>query len=497
MPEKQEKITALLASVAEREETLKIVIKSIYEQVDTIHLVLNYYTQVPEWIKDKQKIIPHLNPQNQNAHDSIWSYVPKEGFIFVLDDDLFYPSDYIDKFIETIERHERRCVVTAYGSNIVTPVKDYLTCRNTYGFSDGLEQDIFVDMAGVGVTAFHASALQPKLNDFMIPFCRDLYFSILCAKHDVKIVSLQRTQGWITALKTPGETVWNITKTNVKLQSLKNRILKEQLLPLLFCDKTNRKYCLTTDYDFDERLVANTLSTLGDVSDCNTVIFSNRLKHYNKRLSSLSDERKLSVPHLTQYVTPEELAIGKMGSKMLTQYRFINSLPTGAHVISADADLYFLKDPFEAFKQDPFSTGFDVAVTTRPYKYQYEINGGVVMFRVSNKLKQFLNFAISQVYDVTWEPLIEFRKRFRHHGAEWYIDQDFWNAVYINRQEVLKRFGIIVEDIGPAFNFHYHADGPSTEEGKRLTLQVFKEKSASVIHLKSKLRELLFEGKLI
>lgn len=503
MQTEREKVTVLLATVKDREETLKIVLKSIYDQVDEIHLILNYYTEVPEWIKDKPKIIPHLNPTNKNAHDSIWSYTPKDGYVFVLDDDLFYPSDYIDKLILAIERHGRKAVVTAHGSNIVTPVKDYLTCRNTYGFSDELERDIFVDMAGVGTTAFHASTIQPTLNDFMIPFCRDLYFSILCAKNDVRIVSPQRPYGWIIPLKTQGETVWDLTNTNEKLKSLKNRILKEQLLPLLFCNQMNRNYCLITDYDFDERLLSNTLKTLDNVVDCNTIIFSSKKNNYNygcNRSGNHGDS--YSGKHiLTEYVTPEELAIGKMGSKMLTQYRFINSLPIGAHVISADADLHFLKNPFIAFEHGIvmptiFKKCFDVAVTTRPYTYKYPINGGVVMFNVTNKLKHFLNFVISQIYERTWQPLIDFQAKFNHCGNDWYIDQDFWSAAYLNRQEILERFDIMVEDIGPAYNFHYHADGTATEEGKRLTLQAFKDKSVSVIHLKSRLKELLFEGKL-
>ena len=492
MQTEREKVTVLLATVKDREETLKIVLKSIYDQVDEIHLILNYYTEVPEWIKDKPKIIPHLNPTNKNAHDSIWSYTPKDGYVFVLDDDLFYPSDYIDKLILAIERHGRKAVVTAHGSNIVTPVKDYLTCRNTYGFSDELERDIFVDMAGVGTTAFHASTIQPTLNDFMIPFCRDLYFSILCAKNDVRIVSPQRPYGWIIPLKTQGETVWDLTNSNVKLQSLKNRILKEQLLPALFLDKTNRNYCLITDYDFDERLVINTLDTLAVRTDCNTVVFSNKAKGYGGESGTLIN------PRLTQYVTPEEYNIGKMGSKMLTQYRFINSLPIGAHVISADADLHFLKDPFKAFEgTTPFSRVLDVAVTTRPYQYQYPINAGIVMFNVTDKLKRFLNFAIGQVYERTWPAFIESQAKFNHHGNSWYVDQDFWCACYLNRQEVLERFDIMVEDIGPAYNFCPHADGDSTEEGKRLLMGAYTNKSVAVLHLKSRLKELLLDGKLI
>lgn len=489
-----EKKTALIATVKEREETLKIVIKSIYDQVDAIHVVLNYYHEVPEWLKGlRWKVIPHLNPTNKNAHDAIWSYIPKDGYVFIMDDDLYYPKTYIDKLIETIEKFDRRRVVTAHGSVYLAPVKDYFS-RRTYGFSSALEHDTGVDLAGVGALGFHTSTIRPTLQDFPIPFCRDLFFSILCAKRNIGISTPARPYGWIAPLKTPGETVWDMTNQNKKLRDLKNRILKEQLLPLLACDRSNDKYCLITDYDFDEWLLSNTLDTLDRVVNCNKIVFSNRVKDY----SQLTYQNGYNI--LTQYVTEDELRLGRMGSKVLTQYRFINALPDGSKVISADADLHFLKDPFEAFKPYIYSKTqdqkFDIVVTTRPYQYKYPINAGVVMFNVNDRVRRFLTFVMSQLYDLTWQPLIDFQKKFGHTGTDWYIDQDLWCAVYLNRQEILERFDVLVDDIGPSMNYCPHADGDSTEQGKQQLMQAYNEKSVHVLHLKSRLKELLFEGKL-
>lgn len=236
-----EKITVLIASVAEREEQLKIVIESIINQIDLIHLVLNWYEEVPNWLKDDPKICVHLNPTNKNAHDAIWNFVPKDGYVLIFDDDLFYPKDYVSKMINAIERHKRRAIITAYGSNIKRPVESYLKSRVTYGFSDFLERDIFVDMIGCGVCAFHASTIQPTLQDFMIPYCRDIYFSLLAAKNKVKVVCLQRPQGWILPLKTSGSSVYETTLKSENLQLVKDRLLKEHLMLYLYPKETLRK----------------------------------------------------------------------------------------------------------------------------------------------------------------------------------------------------------------------------------------------------------------
>jgi hypothetical protein len=486
-----DKRIALIASVKGREQQLKLVIKRVIDQVDTIHLVLNYYDEVPQWVDHlTYKIVYHLNPTNKNAHDSIWEHLrwdlefnKKDAYYFICDDDLYYPEDYFDKFIEAIERHNRKSVITAHGSDFVRPVSDYYNSRITYGFTDFCERDIFVQLAGCGTVAFHSSAfnVSPTLQDFPIPFCRDLYFSIFCAKQDVKIVSLQRPAGWIIPLKTEGDTVWDTIKNNKQLRTLKNRVLKEQLLPLLFCDKDNDRFLMMTDYDFDRKLLDKSLITLNQNVDCNKIIFSNNLGNDHRQVTSL-----------TQYVTEEEFNIGRMGSKILTQYRFAKSLPDGSKIISADADLYYLKNPFEAF--DEFD--FDIGLTTRHYKYRYSINAGVVMFNMNNKVRRFLDFAISQIYERTWQELDEWQERFKHSGNDWYIDQDLWCVAWGLKNWIKSFFDVKIIDIGSKYNYCPHADGIRTELGKQELMQAYNDKSVNVLHLKSKLKELVIDGSL-
>jgi len=273
-----------------------------------------------------------------------------------------------------------------------------------------------------------------------------------------------------------GDTVFDISKKNKTLLETKDRILKEILLPLLYCNRDNDKYCLISDYSFDKRLLAKTLSTLDNVTKCNKIIFSDIVKHYGKDI-------------LTQYVIPKERSLGKMGSKILTQYRFIKNLPDDSKVISADADLYFIKDPFIAFEQD-----FDLAITTRPFQHHYVTNYGVVMFRVNDRTRNFLDFIISQVFERTWPELIEYQESFGHKGNEWCVGQDAMSVAWLHKEDMQKRFGIKIVDIGPDYNYCPHADGAYTELGKDQLMKAYRERKVSVLHLKSRLRELLFDG---
>ena len=233
---------------------------------------------------------------------------------------------------------------------------------------------------------------------------------------------------------------------------------------------------MITDYDFDERLLAKSLETLDKEADCNKIVFSNKIKNYGLNV-------------LTQYVIPKEVEIGRAGSKIVTHFRFIQGLPNGSSVISADADLYYLDDPFTAFRQD-----FDIAVTTRPGTYHYPINQGVVMFRVNDRVRNFLDFLIGQIFERTWPELIEFQKRFNHTGNDWSIGQDMMCVAWLNKEEIQKRFGVKIVDIGYEYNYCPHADGIQTIFGKEQLMTAYELKTVSVLHLKSRLKELLFDG---
>lgn len=493
--------TALIASVKEREVQLKIVLKRVYDQVDDIHLVLNYYDEVPAWLDDKPKIVCHLNKENRHAHDSIWSYVPESGYCFVMDDDLMYPQDFCQNLIECLLRHDNKIVATCHGSNIVLPAADYTDAKQTWGFSDRLERDIFNDLCGVGCCAFHASILQPTLQDFPIPFMRDIYFSLLCKKNDVPIVNVQRPSNWINPLQTPGSTVYDETLKNKQLRDLKNRVLKEQLLPALHCNNHDGsgQYVLITDYGFDKRLMDKTLQTLDEVSDgqTNIIVFSDELKDYSFQPQGAYESPDLkSRKVLTQFVTPEERAIGRMGSKVLCCYRFVCGLSNGSKVLISDADMYFLRDVFQAFEAE-----FDLGVTSRCEPYHYPLNAGILFMRVSDQLKDYLRFVIEQLYESNWPELAVYQKRFRHDpkNFDWDFDQDALCTTYLMRDKIKEQFGIDVVDLGFYWNMCPHSDGTPEQiaSGKNKLLKAYHDESVAVLHLKSKLRELLFDEILI
>lgn len=232
-----DKITAIMTTIPSRKEIFPKVINSILDQVDIVKIVFNGYTKVPASIN--KKVVPYLNPSNENAHDTVWSHVTDDGYYFIVDDDIIYPQNYVCRMVEEIEKFNRDAVVTVHGANVRLPIVDYKRSRSVVHFESKVDKSYFVDMAGVGTLAFHTQTIRPQLSDFPIPFCRDLWFSILTHKQNIPTLCISRPHLWLTAAKTNDVTVWQKTSKDKTLRAKKNKVMKNELEPLLLKKNIN------------------------------------------------------------------------------------------------------------------------------------------------------------------------------------------------------------------------------------------------------------------
>ena len=146
----------------------------------------------------------------------------------------------------------------------------------------------------------------------------------------------------------------------------------------------------------------------------------------------------------------------------------------GDNVFVLDTDLFIQDNIFEIFE-----LGKDIYYTTRGYPQATPapINAGLWAFNFNERTERFLNFYIDQMYKPTWVPYINFEKsmlplnRKKFGGRlDWWCDQDFLNAVYLNKGKV--PFECQIVDIGNKYNF-CHAN-PSLIGNKKYKVLHFK-----------------------
>ncbi len=216
------------------------------------------------------------------------------------------------------------------------------------------------------------------------------------------------------------------------------------------------------------------------------------VKHAPKALLQVhSDDRvnDLSRDYGIRWVgVPKREVAGRRALCKIEQLqRLVHLLKNGDRLIVADADLYFLDDPFKAFEHE-----FDVAVTTRCHPYRWPVNGGMFFLRINKDTRAFVDFYLRQCEKPTWPALVEFR-RGRPYTPDWEIGQDFLCALYSVHGAVPYMKDLTVIDVGYEYNFCPNTDLFGTPKARILIQNAYEEKTVKVLHLKSELKLCIYD----
>lgn len=212
-------ITANIVSIPERIESLKQCINSLYHQVDAINVFLNNYKEVPDFLNSSK--IKNIVKSNNTLGDAGKFYFVNqtEGYYLSCDDDIIYPSGYVDDIIDKINHYE--CLVSYHGrkfdlcnscrKQISSYYKGY---KQFYHCQKEVKKDKKVDVIGSGVAGFHTSFLRPPLDFFKEPNMADIWLSAYAKQQGVKRICLAHSEEWIKSQSNKG-----IYMTNDALQT--------------------------------------------------------------------------------------------------------------------------------------------------------------------------------------------------------------------------------------------------------------------------------------
>jgi len=209
------RIVVGMATTAERRGYAEKAIESLVNQVDHIHLYNNG---------------AELEDLTDNGKFFGLTYEDEPCYYFSCDDDLIYPSDYVEKTIEAIEKHN--CIITHHGRILRGENKPYYTGHIAFGCLGNskniLPGVIRIDVAGTGVTAFKTSFFNPvdiwASEDKRMS---DLVFSLEAAKQGKEIKIVPPVKGWIKQIDIPKElTIYHMEKDNKRQMEIANEIFR-------------------------------------------------------------------------------------------------------------------------------------------------------------------------------------------------------------------------------------------------------------------------------
>jgi hypothetical protein len=217
-----------------RINVLPKMIDSIYNQVDEIRIYFNEIEKVnPELIapllRDKIKII---SGNNLTDNGKFYFISDSIEYYFMMDDDFIYPSDYVEKTLSNIKKH-KGCVITYHGRKLDgVGLNYYHGHRRAYRCMGTVSEDVIVDVAGTGVTAFDTYYFRPQLL-FASMHLRmsDLVFAKEMAECGIQAICCKHELGWMKMMDST-ESIFesNVGKITIEQNKLADYIYTKKFL---------------------------------------------------------------------------------------------------------------------------------------------------------------------------------------------------------------------------------------------------------------------------
>lgn len=189
-----EKVIGWMCSIPEREESLKYALKSILLQVDKLYITLNWYTEVPERLKEHQKYFDidiRLTDNSRWDIEKFYWVDKEEWYFFCFDDDFEYTPTYTKKLIRKIDEYKKKAVIWMHWARIIQPIKWYYKSRRVFWYNKEQEKDYEVNILWTWTIWFHTSAINIDTSKWELANATDLLLWIEWQKQWVSFINIK------------------------------------------------------------------------------------------------------------------------------------------------------------------------------------------------------------------------------------------------------------------------------------------------------------------
>ena len=187
-------------------------VESILPQVDRLFLCLNGFTSIPDQLVHEKIEVWHCGENLGDAGKFFWPPGNYRAFL-TLDDDLIYPSTYVEYFLTASELFQD-VILTHHGHIVPNRVDDYWAdCKTVARCLRKNDENVRVDIPGTGVAYFPEhiyKQFQPN-KDWNRS---DLYAYGQMKRLDVRAYALRHPADYFGYIAPPrGTTIWEQTQS--------------------------------------------------------------------------------------------------------------------------------------------------------------------------------------------------------------------------------------------------------------------------------------------
>jgi len=223
----KDEISVFMATYPGGFETVVDAIKSILQQtkkVDRIILHVNS-DKPPTNLPSDSRIDVRLSEKN-DADNGKFKYMDEfSGYFLTVDDDISYPTDYVEKMLSYVDRFGRKSIIGVHGAVFpvgppVTRWSEYLDLRRTHTFTSANSSFTQVNCLGTGTIAFHSQIGIPSFERFDTLRMVDLHIAVWAQENNITMYSCPRRKNWLTEFEIEHQTrIWAQANNETELQA--------------------------------------------------------------------------------------------------------------------------------------------------------------------------------------------------------------------------------------------------------------------------------------
>lgn len=191
-----------MASFPPRIGNLALSIPTVSRQVDKLYLILNQFNEVPSSLSLPSNVEVILPPDDLKDTGKFVVHVQSDDFIFLCDDDILYPNNYVINMKSKLSQYEQlNAIIGVHGVTYPDFFDGAQNARLVHVFTQNLHGDSFVNQLGTGTVAcrgFHMPSFE-----FMRTSARfvDVRFALHCEMQGYPRICVERQKGWMSELK--------------------------------------------------------------------------------------------------------------------------------------------------------------------------------------------------------------------------------------------------------------------------------------------------------
>lgn len=189
-----------VATYPGRRANLPQMLESVAPQLDEIHVVLNQFNKRQQRSLPKLANVHYEVPEEDLKDTGKFRRTAGDGeYVFLMDDDLTFPSDYVETLIDAHRRSPTsRIAVGLHGVIYSDLFEGAPTSRFVAKFDKALAKPMLVNQLGTGCLMLPGELMPPF--DFMRTSQRfvDVRFARYCHENNIGMVCIPRAAGWVS-----------------------------------------------------------------------------------------------------------------------------------------------------------------------------------------------------------------------------------------------------------------------------------------------------------